>query len=167
MKARRMELKARAEVSLRSCCQCSLEPSGESRQTSATPGRCPNPQPLVLKWRRHIWSGTKNINREMFTRWLEVLGLMWFLVFQWFRWSRWSPQRLFGRFRRRLNCDWGWSWMPSGSLAGSWERPSSLQLRHQTTITLVSGHAKETQGIQTHKTALHKNSRTSFPQRLK
>ena len=132
------------------------------------PWTVPKPPALGPKVAETHLVGTKNINREMFTRWLEVLGLMWFLVFQWFRWSRWSPhQRLFGRFRRLLNCDWGWSWMPSGSLAGSWERPSSLQLRHQTTITLVSGHAKETQGIQTHKTALHKNSRTSFPPRLK
>ena len=131
------------------------------------PWTVPKPPALGPKVAETHLVGTKNINREMFTRWLEVLGLMWFLVFQWFRWSRWSPQRLFGRFRRLLNGDWGWSWMPSGSLAGSWERPSSLQLRHQTTITLVSGHAKETQGIQTHKTALHKNSRTSFPQRLK
>ena len=131
------------------------------------PWTVPKPPALGPKVAETHLVGTKNINREMFTRWLEVLGLMWFLVFQWFRWSRWSPQRLFGRFRRLLNGDWGWSWMPSGSLAGSWERPSSLQLRHQTTITLVSGHAKETQGIQTHKTALHKDSRTSFPQRLK
>ena len=51
------------------------------------PWTAPKPPALVLKWWRHIWSGTESINREMFTRWLEVLSLMWFQVFQW------SPQR--------------------------------------------------------------------------
>ena len=82
--------------------------------------------PKVTK--THLVGGDGGINREMFTRWLKLLSLMWFLVFQW------SPQRgLCGRFHPVLNCESGW--MPSRGLgrvvgkarAGSWERQGSLQ----------------------------------------
>ena len=90
----------------------------------ATPGRHPNPQLWPLKWRRHIWSGTESINREMFTRWLEVLSLMWFQVFQW------SPQRALRQIPRPAKL-WGKDALgvQAGSRvrAESWERLGSLQ----------------------------------------
>ena len=75
------------QVSLRSCEQCRAPPSGRVMADLGDPWTVPKPPALVLKWRRHIWSGTESINREMFTRWLEALSLMWFQVFQW------SPQK--------------------------------------------------------------------------
>ena len=83
------------------------------------PWTAPKPPALVLKWWRHIWWGTESINREMFTRWLEVLSLMWFQVFQW------SPQRALRQIpppAKLLGMDALWA-----VAGGSWERPSSLQ----------------------------------------
>ena len=147
------------DPSLRSCEQC--------RAVGATiwkvmadlgdPWKAPKPPALVLKWQRHIWSGTESINREMFTRWLEVLGLMWFQVFQW------SPQRALPQIPPPAKL-WGMDALgvQAGSMvrAGGRGKGSAHYRPHQTSITLVSGRPKETQGIQTHNTALHKNSQS-------
>ena len=83
------------------------------------PWTVPKPPALGPKVAETHLVGTKNINREMFTRWLELLSLMWFQVFQW------SPQRALRQIpppAKLLGMDALWA-VPGGS----WERPSSLQ----------------------------------------
>ena len=121
------------------------------------PWTVPKPPALGPKVAETHLVGTKNINREMFTRWLEVLGLMWFQVFQW------SPQRALPQIPPPAKL---WGMDALGVHAGSGVRAegrgkgSAHYRPHQTSITLVSGRSKETQGIQTHNTALHKNSQS-------